>query len=179
MARITCAPLALAGALAACTLPAFADVEDRPFDFTDAFYLANGVNPAAIIGRPEPDGKSAVIDNNVPGPEFRNVRLLEHTACYDHSGHIRFFHVVGLLFPDTFTNDAAGVEARIAISEDWNLPAHSLEFEKAAGTDLGRQAMLAAAKGLAMTAIDLLGQPETLAEAKRVFAADMGRPAKP
>jgi hypothetical protein len=36
--------------------------------------------------------------------------------------------------------------------------------------------MLSAAKGLAMTAIDLLGQPETLASAKRAFEADLGRP---
>ena len=73
------------------------------------------------------------------------------------------------------TRVVPGVEARIAISDDPAMPGHSPEFEKAAGTDLGRQAMLNAAKGLAMTAIDLLGQPETLAEAKRVFAADMGR----
>ena len=73
------------------------------------------------------------------------------------------------------TRVVPGVEARIAIGDDPAMPGHSLEFEKAAGTDLGRQAMLNAAKGLAMTAIDLLGQPETLAEAKRVFAADMGR----
>jgi hypothetical protein len=73
------------------------------------------------------------------------------------------------------TRVVPGVEARIAISDDWSMPGHSEQFEKAAGTDLGRQAMLNAAKGLAMTAIDLLGQPETLADAKRVFAADMGR----
>jgi amidohydrolase len=73
------------------------------------------------------------------------------------------------------TRVVPGVEARIAITESWDVPGHSLEFEQAAGTDRGRQAMLAAAKGLAMTAIDLLGRPETLAEAKQVFAADMGR----
>lgn len=69
-----------------------------------------------------------------------------------------------------------GVEARIAITEHWDVPGHSLEFEKAAGTDLGRQAMLNAAKALAMTAIDLLGNEATLAEAKRTFTEDMGRP---
>jgi len=73
------------------------------------------------------------------------------------------------------TRVVPGVEARIAITESWDVPGHSEQFEQAAGTDLGRQAMLAAAKGLAMTAIDLLGQPETLAEAKRVWAADMGK----
>jgi amidohydrolase len=68
-----------------------------------------------------------------------------------------------------------GVEARLAITEDWNVPGHSLEFEKAAGTDLGRQAALNAAKALAMTAVDLLARPETLESAKEQFAADMGR----
>ena len=28
-----------------------------------------------------------------------------------------------------------GVEARIAITESWDVPGHSIEFEKAAGTD--------------------------------------------
>jgi amidohydrolase len=68
-----------------------------------------------------------------------------------------------------------GVEARIAITPHWDVPGHSLEFEKAAGTDLGRQAALNAAKALAMTAVDLLGRPETLQAAKAQFAADMGR----
>ncbi len=45
-------------------------------------------------------------------------------------------------------------------------------------TDSDRQAMLAAAKGLAMTALDLLGEPGNLAEAQQQFAADMARPAK-
>jgi amidohydrolase len=75
------------------------------------------------------------------------------------------------------TRVVPGVEARIAITERWDVPGHSEQFQQAAGTDLGRQAMLNAAKGLAMTAIDLLGRPEKLAEAKRVWAADMGRPA--
>lgn len=75
------------------------------------------------------------------------------------------------------TRVVPGVEARIAITESWDVPGHSEQFQQAAGTDLGRQAMLNAAKGLAMTAIDLLGRPEKLAEAKRVWAADMGRPA--
>jgi amidohydrolase len=76
------------------------------------------------------------------------------------------------------TRVVPGVEARIAITERWDVPGHSEQFQQAAGTDLGRQAMLNAAKGLAMTAIDLLGRPETLAEAKRVWATDMGRAPK-
>ena len=73
------------------------------------------------------------------------------------------------------TRRVPGVEARIAITETWEVPGHSVEFEKAAGTDRGRQAMLAAAKGLAMTAVDLLGEPSNLAAARAVFDRDMGR----
>jgi amidohydrolase len=69
-----------------------------------------------------------------------------------------------------------GVEARIAITEHWDVPGHSERFEQAAGTDLGRQAMLNAAKALAMTTIDLLADETALAEAKRTFTEDMGRP---
>jgi amidohydrolase len=68
-----------------------------------------------------------------------------------------------------------GVEARIGITESWDVPGHSIEFQQAAGTDRARQAMLHAAKALAMTAIDLLARPDALAEAKATFAADMGR----
>ena len=45
------------------------------------------------------------------------------------------------------------------------------------GTVESGSQVINATKGLAMTAIDLLGSPETLAEAKRTFAQDMGRPA--
>jgi metal-dependent amidase/aminoacylase/carboxypeptidase family protein len=72
------------------------------------------------------------------------------------------------------TRRVPGVECRIAITESWDVPGHSLEFEKAAGTERGRQAMLAAAKALAMTAIDLLADEANLTEAKHVFAEDMG-----
>ena len=67
-----------------------------------------------------------------------------------------------------------GVEARIAITEDWDVPGHSIEFREAARSDRGRQAMLYAAKGLAMTAIDLLADPETLRRAKALLEQDLG-----
>ena len=72
------------------------------------------------------------------------------------------------------TRRVPGVEARIAITEHWDVAGHSIEFRDAAGSERGRQAMLNAAKGLAMTAVDLLGNPETLQRAKRAFAEDLG-----
>ena len=66
-----------------------------------------------------------------------------------------------------------GIEARLAITEQIDVPGHSVGFREAAGSDMGRQAMLNAAKGLAMTAIDLLSQPEHLKRAKAVFDEDI------
>lgn len=71
------------------------------------------------------------------------------------------------------TRRVPGVEARIAITEHWDVPGHSIEFREAAATDRGRQAMLSAAKGLAMTAVDLLADPDTLRRAKERHAADL------
>lgn len=71
-----------------------------------------------------------------------------------------------------------GIEARIAITEVLETPGHSIEFREAAGSDLGRQAMLTAAKGLAMTAIDLLTNPEYLKRARTVFEEDLRRSTK-
>ena len=73
------------------------------------------------------------------------------------------------------TRRVPGVEARIAITEHWDVAGHSIEFRDAAGSDRGRRAMLDAAKGLAMTAIDLLADPENLRRAKATFDEDMGR----
>jgi amidohydrolase len=66
-----------------------------------------------------------------------------------------------------------GIEARLAITEVLETPGHSVEFREAAGSDMGRQAMLYAAKGLAMTAVDLLADPEHLKRAKEVFDQDL------
>ncbi|HEX8969308.1 MAG TPA: M20 family metallopeptidase [Chloroflexota bacterium] len=66
-----------------------------------------------------------------------------------------------------------GIEARIAITDQLDTPGHSIEFREAAGSERGRRAMLTAAKGLAMTAVDLLGNPEHLQRARAVFDEDV------
>jgi amidohydrolase len=68
-----------------------------------------------------------------------------------------------------------GIEARVAITDVLETPGHSVEFREAAGSDMGRQAMLVAAKGLAMTAVDLLTNPEHLKKAKAVFEQEKSR----
>ena len=66
-----------------------------------------------------------------------------------------------------------GIEARLAITDVLETPGHSIQFREAAGSQHGRQAMLAAAKGLAMTAIDLLIDPSNLDRARAVFQEDI------
>src|SRR5438132_5754923 len=66
-----------------------------------------------------------------------------------------------------------GIEARIAITDVIETPGHSIQFREAAGSDQGRQAMLYAAKSLAMTVVDLLSNHEYLKQAKAVFEEDL------
>ena len=51
-------------------------------------------------------------------------------------------------------------------------PGHSRDFAAAAATPLARSGMVAAAKALAMTAVDLLARPDRLEAARQDFAQD-------
>src|SRR3954470_20118103 len=104
--------VALALLASAFATPARADEEDRLYDFTDAYYLANGVNPAAISGRRQADGRLAVTD--VPFFRFqRPVPTLFTFPAYDASGAPEFFTVMGGGSTTLFTNNAAGRRARV------------------------------------------------------------------
>ncbi|MBI2525500.1 MAG: M20 family metallopeptidase [Candidatus Rokubacteria bacterium] len=61
----------------------------------------------------------------------------------------------------------------IRISPD-GVPGHSREFAEWAKSPLARAGMVAAAKTLAMTAVDLLADPEALRKAKEEFAKAQG-----
>lgn len=86
-----------------------AGVQDRLYDFTDAYYLQNGINPAAIDGRRQP-GPLAVTDTPIFSYQ-RNVRALLTLPNYDHSGNVWYFTVLGGFSVNAFTNDAAGQRA--------------------------------------------------------------------
>ena len=113
----------------ALAAPAVALADDPlpPFDFSDAFYLANGVNPATLVGRPTGTPPGSVIDNRDNGPDFNNVRILGQNAAYDHSGHPVFFSVTGLPRLNSFTANSAGQHA-LQIAETYNV----YEFPRAA-----------------------------------------------
>jgi hypothetical protein len=107
------------------------DYEGPPFDFADSFYLANGINPATLVGRPAGTGPNSVIDNRENGPKFNNVRVLQQASAYDHSGHAIFFYVTGLPTNASFTNNSAGQRAR-QIADQYNV----YEFPRATNAGL-------------------------------------------
>lgn len=89
----------------------YADQEDRLFDFTDAFYNMNGVDPARIAGRRNGTDGLSVFDN--PFFSFqRNVRAIFTLPAYKHNGDLEYWTVMGDLFVDGFKNNAAGRKAK-------------------------------------------------------------------
>jgi len=60
------------------------------------------------------------------------------------------------------------IHPHIAITEG-NVPGHSIEFLKAAGSERGKQAALLAAKALAFTGLDLMTDEELMGKVKDEF----------
>jgi hypothetical protein len=92
-----------------------------PFDFSDDFYIKNGVDFNNILGRPgNPDRPQEhwVLDGSNTDPNRRGVRILETTGGWDKDGNLIYYSIMGGMVPATFTNDAAGVRAR-ALAEDF------------------------------------------------------------
>jgi len=88
------------------------DDNSPPFDFSDAFYVANGVDPALIEGRVTGEDGISVFDESPDPEKFGDVRVLLTIPAYSHSGDLVYFSVFGELFAESFTDDAAGEEAR-------------------------------------------------------------------
>jgi hypothetical protein len=108
-----------------------------PFDFSDAYYLANGVNPDNILERvdgtcPINDKPAcSVVDNSNTDPNRRNIRVLSTTGGFDHEGNPLYYNIFGMVMPNTFTNDDAGQEA-MDIANDFE----AYIFPKASGNPL-------------------------------------------
>ena len=84
-----------------------------PFDFSDSFYLANGINPANILHRvgSSTSASAFVVDNSNTDPNRNNIRITETTGGFDHDGNVLYYTINGFLMPNAFTNDAAGQKA--------------------------------------------------------------------
>jgi hypothetical protein len=111
MSRLTRTHLGALILMASATVPALADEKDRLYDFTDAYYRQNGVNPQAITSRRVPTPPLATLD--VPFFAYQShTRALLTLPAYNDSGSIEFFTVMGELSAPSFTNDAAGRKAK-------------------------------------------------------------------
>ena len=105
--RRTAAVLALG---LGATVTARAGIADRLFDFTDAYYQQNGVNPANIAGRRQPILPLATTDTP-PVSYENNTRALLTLPAYGASGEAEFFTVLGGGDATLFTSDAARLNA--------------------------------------------------------------------
>ena len=81
-----------------------------PFDFSDSFYLANGIDPSQIHNRVSgTDGNSVIAPAS--DPDHRNVRVVSTTGGFDADGNLIYYNVFGELFTGAFTMDGAGQSA--------------------------------------------------------------------
>ncbi|MGB9181997.1 MAG: hypothetical protein WCB68_22395 [Pyrinomonadaceae bacterium] len=111
MKKIVMFMFVLATLIATTPIATRADVQDRLFDFTDEYYLQNGVDPTLIVNRRQGVAPRGTID----APFFpfqRNVRTLQLNPAYNQSGSPVYWTVMGDLFVSSFTKDEAGTRAR-------------------------------------------------------------------
>ena len=110
---------------------------EPPFDFSDAHYLANGINPVNIVMHvngscPLSDKPScSVVDPSNTDPDRSNIRVRSTTGGFDREGNPLYYNIYGMVMPNTFTNDAAGASA-MAIANSFE----AYIFPKAAGNPL-------------------------------------------
>jgi len=88
-------------------------VSGPPFDFSNSFYLANGIDPNAIQSRvgTATSASAFVVDNSNTNPDRNNIRITETTGGFDRSGSVLYYTINGFVNPNTFTNNAAGQQA--------------------------------------------------------------------
>jgi hypothetical protein len=89
---------------------------EPPFDFSDEFYLANGINPSNLpnrLGEPTRNPAHWTVDDSVTDPTRRGIRVLETTGGWDRDGNLIYYSIMSDVLPRNFTNDAAGVRARM------------------------------------------------------------------
>lgn len=81
------------------------------YDFTDAYYVAHGVDPTKVAGRPTGTSAGSAVGPS-PDGDHRDVRITALNGMHDDGGKANFFGVLGTLNAGAFTNDAAGRAAR-------------------------------------------------------------------
>ncbi len=82
-----------------------------PFDFSDSFYLQNGIVPANIgerAGNPDRNPLHWTVDNSNTDPNRRNIRILETTGGWNNSANLIYYSIMGTLMPSSFERNPDG-----------------------------------------------------------------------
>ena len=87
-----------------------------PFDFSDGFYRANGLDPRLLVGRVDGwDGRSVAATTS--DPRHRNVRVVATNGGFDHCGGLVFYVVLANVDATTFLAGSAGQDAQRLANE--------------------------------------------------------------
>jgi hypothetical protein len=100
-----------ASASIGASLNARSDPNPPPFDFSDSFYLQNGIVPGNIgerAGNPDRNPLHWTVDNSNTNPSRRNIRILETTGGWNNSGNLIYYSIMGTLMPSAFERNANG-----------------------------------------------------------------------
>lgn len=108
----------------------------QPFQFSDEFLLDNGIDASLAVDHfVFPDAKPGFDrtrqDEPAPGCAYNDVRVIETTGGFKHNGNLLYYMAPSKVMPNTFTNDAAGDNAR-ALANAYN----AFLFPKANGDPL-------------------------------------------
>lgn len=98
------------------TLPAAAGTDVQSFQFSDAFYLQNGIDPTKtgdhfVFPDAKPGFDRTRLDTS-PDSRYNDVRVIENTGGFKHNGNLLYYIAPAVVNPDTFTNNAAGDNAK-------------------------------------------------------------------
>ena len=91
--------------------PLWEDTAINPHDFTDAYYLMNGINPKTIIDRRTGTDGLSVISNS-SNPFHTNVRVIATAPAYDQNGDMLFWFPLGELRDLAMNDDQQGERLR-------------------------------------------------------------------
>lgn len=117
--------------------PARGDPElGEPFQFSDEFYLENGIDPTKIIDNLVfPDAKAGSDrtrgDEPAPNASFNDVRIIETTGGFDASGDVLYYLIPGKVKLDAFLDNEAG-DTALELANSFR----AFIFPKAAGDPL-------------------------------------------
>jgi hypothetical protein len=88
-----------------------------PFDFSDEFYIQNGIDPAKFNSRVKPEDANATLDTS-PDSKHSDTRILEVNGGFDSAGQLLYYPAPPATFSaDAFLPNAAGQRARKIANE--------------------------------------------------------------